>query len=347
MLAPAGVGGIATYARNVVNAWNHPDFRMQLRLVPRNTLCGWFRYPFVLLGFMFALMSKSTKLVHVNLASKGSPIRKLPFAVLCKLFGKPFIVHFHSGAIHEDFESADVSNLWKRITGFLLSMSSASLFINPVQQDYFVKKGLAEEHRSAFLPNHVSIPESNDIPKKSIDFAFVGRFSAEKGAREFYAALSQMQTTKRIKVAVVGVNLLAGSDYRTPVLSGLIDIEFHGEVSNDKVMEIISRSRVVVLPSYTENYPMVILEAFSLGVPAIATDVGAVPLIVSHGKTGILIPPRSVSELERAMNFYVDNPTIAQSHGANAREFAQKNLDLSAYSQRYIDALESFRVLRG
>ena len=86
-----------------------------------------------------------------------------------------------------------------------------------------------------------------------------------------------------------------------------------GEAS--KVDEILSRSSVLVLPSREEGFGLVLLEAMSLGLPVIATEVGGIPEIV-NGKNGILIEAEDVEQLKRAIEKILNDVKLGRKLGA-------------------------------
>ena len=83
----------------------------------------------------------------------------------------------------------------------------------------------------------------------------------------------------------------------------LHQIEFVGPVSDRQqlIAELLDSS-LFVLPSHAEGLPVALLEAMALGVPCIATDVGAVTDLLENDHAGILVPPHQPSKLALAMD---------------------------------------------
>lgn len=81
-----------------------------------------------------------------------------------------------------------------------------------------------------------------------------------------------------------------------------------GWMSSRQVRDEILGARALVLPSFSEGLPVVIMEALALGRPAIATAVGGVPELVEPGVTGWLVPAREAGPLARAMREALEAP---------------------------------------
>lgn len=77
---------------------------------------------------------------------------------------------------------------------------------------------------------------------------------------------------------------------------------------------------VVVLPTYREGFPNVLLEAAAMRRPVVATGVAGCVDAVEDGKTGILVPPRDAGALARALQTYLVNPGLRRHHGAAGRD---------------------------
>ncbi len=123
---------------------------------------------------------------------------------------------------------------------------------------------------------------------------------------------------------------------------GLSDhVSFPGAVAGQEKEALLARAWVLVLPSYSEGHPWVILEAMSAGVPVVATNTGAIPETVEDGVTGYVVPvgddkalAARVTELLRdhdlwtrmsreALRRYRDHFTVERSHSALADELCR------------------------
>jgi len=75
---------------------------------------------------------------------------------------------------------------------------------------------------------------------------------------------------------------------------------------------------VLILPSFTEGTPLVVLEAMTFGLAIIATRVGGIPEILADGENGIIINPGSADELAAAIAYLLDNQERIDDLGTNA-----------------------------
>jgi glycosyltransferase involved in cell wall biosynthesis len=83
-----------------------------------------------------------------------------------------------------------------------------------------------------------------------------------------------------------------------------------GELSYDQTLEFMFHSPILALPSYTEGFPMVVIEGMAMGCAIIASDVGAIPEILdASGKSpcGICVPVKDVEKLKNVIAELIDN----------------------------------------
>ena len=81
-----------------------------------------------------------------------------------------------------------------------------------------------------------------------------------------------------------------------------------GELKNPN--ETVKSFDIGVLTSEKEGLPNVLLEYLSLGIPTVATDIPSIREVVIHGKTGLLVPPRSPGLLSRTFHLLLDVPLL-------------------------------------
>ncbi len=91
---------------------------------------------------------------------------------------------------------------------------------------------------------------------------------------------------------------------------------------------------VFVLPSVLEGFGIVLLEAMALGKPVVASQVGGVPEVVDHQKTGILVRPANVEDLRKGLFILCQNPEICQRMGVEAQKRVAERFSLKVMMDR-------------
>jgi glycosyltransferase involved in cell wall biosynthesis len=109
---------------------------------------------------------------------------------------------------------------------------------------------------------------------------------------------------------------------------GLDRVAFLGYRKGEDLRAQIRAAKFVVFPAEGfENNPRTVIEAFALGKPVVASDIGGVPELVHDGKTGLLFTPGSCDGLAAAIGrIYNDNKALYEL-GFNARRFVEKNMN--------------------
>ncbi|WP_152267592.1 glycosyltransferase family 4 protein [Agriterribacter humi] len=165
-------------------------------------------------------------------------------------------------------------------------------------------------------------------------FLFIGRYERRKGIEEINAVIIKLAGKYRFSFAFVG-----------PIPENkrldLPEMVYHGTIRNrEDLQAILAQSDVLVCPSYSEGMPNVILEGMANGCAVIATDVGAVSLLVNE-QNGWLIPPADSHALETAIADAINcsNEMLQQKKRSAYRWIAGKFL-WPDVSQKLISAIE-------
>jgi len=90
--------------------------------------------------------------------------------------------------------------------------------------------------------------------------------------------------------------------------------------ARNDVADWYAAADVVVLPSLSEGFPFVVLEALAMSRPVVATNVNGVPEIIHDGSTGLLVPPRNPQALEAAIRTLLHDPSLAARLGKAGQE---------------------------
>ena len=165
---------------------------------------------------------------------------------------------------------------------------------------HVVRCGVDESLRNAKL---TPVPES---PR----FVCVARFSREKGHDVLLRACSILRERgKRFELVLVGDGELRAAVEAEVRARGLeAEVTFAGwQTGSDLESEVLA-ARALVLPSYAEGLPVVLMEAFAWGRPVIASCITGIPELVRPGKSGWLVPAGSAPALADAMEEVLATP---------------------------------------
>lgn len=163
---------------------------------------------------------------------------------------------------------------------------------------------------------------------------YVGRLVEKKGIDDLIRAYARLadDLRKKTHMWIVGRGELEGSLKTLSAELGVEDrIKFWGEIPNDQLPDYYAAADLFVGPSVeaasgdTEGQGVVFIEAFAAGLCVIATRVGGIPEVVDDGYTGILISPRSPTELAAAMRRLLSDPDLRKRLGHNAHARAREN----------------------
>jgi glycosyltransferase involved in cell wall biosynthesis len=97
--------------------------------------------------------------------------------------------------------------------------------------------------------------------------------------------------------------------------------------SREEVLTFFRIGNLFVLPSYQEGVPIALLEAMSLGLPCISTNVNGVPEAIHPEITGLLVEPGDPGALSEAIERLVDDPLLAERLGNQGQQFVLLNFD--------------------
>jgi glycosyltransferase involved in cell wall biosynthesis len=185
--------------------------------------------------------------------------------------------------------------------------------------------------RIGVVPNGVELQP----PRRGVGRAivFAGRLIRTKGLDQL---LEAMQRLPRERLIIVG----DGPDRRRleEKARGL-SVTFTGRVDHTTAQRHIRDARCLALPSQSEAYPNVILEAMASGVPVVAARTGGVPSLVQHGRTGFIVARGSVEQLTEALAKLTQNESVCLEMGAAAHE-AARSFAWTCTAQRLVDEIE-------
>ena len=173
-------------------------------------------------------------------------------------------------------------------------------------------------------------------PSGQYTLLYVGAIQPRKGLLYLVEALARLRDSlpESITLRVIGA---PSENYKPTVMQRAVELKVDGQiewlgVQGERVVaQELSRSDLLVLPSFWENMPMCIGESLSAGVPVVSTRVAGIPNWVDHGKTGLLVKPGDSAELAEAVGRLLPDKALRRAMGEAGRAKA-----LAEYAPRAV-----------
>ena len=254
------------------------------------------------------------------------------------------VAELHHPAVNLDFF---VQKILLPFTAYLMKRISSNIDVflahTNLEKSWLISKDVREDAieviRPPLIPSRLflyGVKAASDSPSRLL---YVGRIVPKKGLHVLIKALSLVNNVGNIELAIAGPveeKYLRKLQNLVAELKLEIHVEFKGRITEKEKVGLMSACSVFVCPTLADYHPIVLVEAQALGAPVISTKVGAIPEIVLHGKTGLLIEPNNERELAKAIDALLEDESLRRRFSLNARKFAE-NFVL----ERHVDKLEA------
>jgi glycosyltransferase involved in cell wall biosynthesis len=290
-------------------------------------------FPVRFAAFFATLIRRRPDICHLNISVSGSTLRKGAMAFMCLAIGIPYVLHFHGGP-YPAFMNR-LPELARSTIRFLFARADRVIVLGEVWRSYVTSNLGVAPDRVDVIYNAVSGPAS-PVAQEAMgcNIAYLGRLEDAKGVDVLVNALRAPEVARldwRITLAGEGDHkyelALNTPEFRSRV-------SFPGWLNADAVVQLLSSSKILVLPSRVENLPLTVLEGMAHGLCVVATSVGAIPEVIKHMVNGILVRPGDVDELRAAVVRAVIDQSLRARLGAAARKDFLEHFDAKNYSAK-------------
>ena len=240
-------------------------------------------------------------------------------------YKKPLIVNIHG----QDFQQTIFkNNKCKKNIEKIINFSEKTIVVSK-------KLNKIGENNLQISSNKIKVV-SNGINRNDIHTKTNKNFQEYKG-KKIILSVSHLIKTKGIDLNLNAISklkskysniiyLIIGKGKEKKNLEELVNkfnlqnmVKFIGEVSHHKVMEYMAVTDIFSLPSWNEAFGVVYIEAMAQGKPVIGCQGEGIEDFVEDGNTGLLVKPKDVDSLVKALDFLLSHPTEAQKIGKRAR----------------------------
>lgn len=291
----------------------------------------------VLPGLLSTLF-RGTDIIHLTTSGHLGLIRDIVVLILARLFKCPVVYHLHYGRVIE----ISCLNGWEWRFQKLCIKYSDTVITLDANTEKCIRQFVRNGPRICCIPNpidvsateHESILSNVERPVSGRFCFYLGWVVQTKGVEELLKAWSQTLHSN-ISLVIAGPSDPAYLLKLTEIISDK-SVVFLGEIEHSRAMAFLSQSEFLILPSYSEGFPNVVLEAMALRRGVLASAVGAIPEMLSGG-CGVVVEARNVPGLKKELGEFINHPELSKAYGINGFKKCMREYDIFSVVGRYVE----------
>ena len=288
---------------------------------------GRIRYlnPLVLTKFVSFIKERQIALIHTD-----SPTETFYAGIAARMMGIPLIWHIRVSK-REWLLDRMLSSLSTRLILVAKALSKRFAWLEDRQKKIFIYNGIdlaAFDH----FPATASIRAKFNIPQETVLLGCIGRIEEQKGQEYLIAAMKHIGDAKLILVGSAEERYL----HRIKALCTKLRI-FNRVVfipHRDDIPSLLKALDILVLPSFTEGFSRIILEAMAAKKPVVATNVGGNTEAVVDGETGYIVPSGDSFALAARINELVTDKKKRKKMGHAGRKRVENKFTIQVNVER-------------
>jgi glycosyltransferase involved in cell wall biosynthesis len=277
--------------------------------------------------------------VHVNMAERLSLFRKGAVIVACRAIGVPVVLHLHAAQLHPFYHS--LPRPLQALTRWVFSLPASCVVLGSAARRFVIEDlGVAEERVDIVIngvpePTHARriAAETGESPKAAVQrVLFLGNLSERKGVSDLLQALALPGfDTSRLEVTLAGGGDVQAYEAKARELGINGFVRFAGWSDQQQVARLMARTDVLVLPSYDEGLPLVILEALANGVAVVCSPVGEIPSVLQDGINACFVQPGDVAGIAAVLQRVLEDDGLRSSLERNGRALYERNFSIARF----------------
>ncbi|MEM7333424.1 MAG: glycosyltransferase family 4 protein [Chloroflexota bacterium] len=261
---------------------------------------------------------------------------------LSRRFKTPLLVQLHLSSLGsaEWLNESIINRLRQRIGTFVLKRASAIRVVSKAAEEWLTKSLNIAPQKVDFLPvTAVSLtidPSITKHPKPTV--LYVGRLSKEKGVDLLLDAFTEvLKKLPTVQLQIIGDGPEREAlEQQAKAIKIIENTRFSGAIPPAQIGSHYQMATVLALPSRHESFGRVIIEAFSVGLPVVATQTEGANFLIQNGKNGFLVPVEASSLLAKKLIQVCSDPQFASELGQNGYASSEAYRDINAQTRTLI-----------
>jgi len=271
--------------------------------------------------------------VHVNMAERLSLFRKGAIIAACRALGVPVVLHLHAAQLSPFYHS--LPRPLQALTRWVFSLPASCVVLGTAARRFVIEElGVAPERVDIVING---VPEPTHARRVAGDSAmqrvlFLGNLSERKGVSDLLQALALPGfDTARLEVTLAGGGDVASYEAKARQLGINGFVRFAGWSDQQQAARLMARTDVLVLPSYDEGLPLVILEALANGVAVVCSPVGEIPSVLTDGVNACFVQPGDVAGIAASLQRVLSQPEFRAALERNGRALYEEQFSIAHF----------------
>lgn len=263
---------------------------------------------FRIIGFLFTIVKLNPTIVHIHTSSKGSFYRKSVYALISKALNKKLIIHIHPTHFM-DFLNKSAPLLRKYIITILNLSNLLIVLTDKVKNE--IKQICDENTKVLVLKNPITLDKyifTKKVKRSSNTLLYLGWIIKNKGVYDL------LNVAPIIKKKIKDFKLIYCGNKEVAKLRKMVGekglgsyVDVKGWIDGNEKEVLLLESTALILPTYSEGLPNVILEAMAASLPILTTPVGGIPTILTKNENCLYFEPGNITEMsEKIIELFLD-----------------------------------------
>lgn len=268
-------------------------------------------------------------IVHIHTADFGTEKRKRIFARLTKLFGKKLIVHLHSSG-----PEFSIGGEHRELYRYSFTHADKILLLSNTWLEEAKRAFPESSGKMEVLYNPCPTVNPSNPKEREKYILFAGTLTHRKGYDDLIRAFAKTANDHpdwRLKLA--GNGEIDEGKRLAEDLEISHQVDFLGWINGEKKDKVFRHASIYCLPSYSEGFPMGVLDAWAYHLPVVTTPVGGIPDVAIDGKNMMLFNPGDISDLSVKLETLMDNTSAYRMIEKASSSFAEGKFNITTLSR--------------
>ena len=253
-------------------------------------------------SFLYLFFLPYYDIVHFHISLEKTVARKYPLFKIAKAFGKKTIIHLHCGS--------QIDDIWNNKYQYLFENCDCGIVLSECLKS-IVERHIGQTDKLKVVFNPCPLITATTQYEKQNHILFSGTLHEEKGYKDLimaFATIADKYPDWKVVLAGNGEEDQARSLAQELGISN--QVVLLGWVKDEAKHKAFSEAKALCLPSYAEGFPMAVLDAWSYGLPVVATPVGGIPDVALDGINMLLFNPMDVDGLAKQLEIVMGDKEL-------------------------------------